>query len=102
MSRLMNRQLAGHGQMEAPLPPSPQLLALLWEKQESVHLSGEGAGRVGAPLQPAPWLHTPGAGHAGSRLLGGRGRLPVAACAPHACLVISHSAVHAAVAKATS
>lgn len=100
MSRLMNRQLAGHGQMEAPLPPSPQLLALLREKQESVLLSGDGAGHVGAPLRPAPWLHTPGAGRAGSRLLGGLGRLPVAACAPHACPVISHGAAHAA--KATS
>lgn len=68
-----------------PLPLSPQLLVLLWEKQESVLLSGEGAWRVGASLQPAPWLHTPGAGHAGSRLLGGLGLLPCRSVCP-ACL----------------
>lgn len=64
-SRPVGRQLAGHHQMTAPRPrPLAPRLAL--GEAGICALNGEGVGRGGAPLQQAPWLHTPGAGHMGS------------------------------------
>lgn len=79
----------------------PPALALLWEKQESVLLSGEGMGRGPAPAAgglasyPRRWAR-------GLWAPGGLGQLPFPGHALHDGLVISHGPVHAAAAKAES